>query len=87
MTREFLFNGTLQSIYLAGFKNNWKSGKGDSCNFVLSNGLNYEGQDFEEMHTHMMPADTHKTTKKVKIYHEDHIHAFQFLDKNDLVII
>lgn len=33
-----------------------------------------------------MPADTHNTTKKVKIYHEDHIHAFQFLDKNDRVI-
>jgi hypothetical protein len=84
--RELLFNGTLQNLFLSGFKNNWKSGRGDSCNFLLSNGFKYEGQDFEVMHTHMLPQDAHKTTKNVRIYQEDHIHAFKFFDKNDKVI-
>ena len=66
--------------------NNWISGKGDSCNFILSNGLKSDGKDFEEMYPHMMPEDTNKKTKKVKIYYEDHIHAFKFLDKDDKVI-
>jgi hypothetical protein len=69
---------------LIGFENNEKDGKGNSFNFILSNGTRSTQRDkkYPTKYTHMMPADAHNKIRSVTIKYNNHcIWGFSFFDK------
>ena len=70
----------INDLWLAGFENT-----GGLFNFVLSNQMKTNQRDDAfKLVTYMMPENTHKKTKKVRIYCSGiaNVCGFKFFDKN-----
>ena len=76
---------------LVGFQH-YQNERGNTVlNVVLSNGkkktrFKQGAEEFKSSHPYMLPDDTHKAIRSVRIYFSDCIHGFSFLDKKGALI-